>query len=194
MIVRVITERMKKMAKAYIFLADGCEEVEALTPADLFRRAGITVSTVSIMGSQTIEGAHKIKFKADQLYMDTDFEDGDLFMLPGGMPGTKNLADYSPLIQLLKDKNNEGKRLAAICAAPALILGEHSFLDGKKAVCYPGMEEKLLKAEVHTEPVITDGNITTSRGVGTVIDYSLELIRLLKDERTAQEIKKSIVY
>jgi 4-methyl-5(b-hydroxyethyl)-thiazole monophosphate biosynthesis len=182
------------MAKAYIFLADGCEETEALTPVDLFRRAGINVSTVSIMGSQTIEGAHKIKFKVDQLFMDTNFDDGNVFMLPGGMPGTKNLADYSPLIQLLKDKNNDGKRLAAICAAPALVLGEHNFLEGKKAVCYPGMEDRMLGAEVHTEPVLTDGNITTSRGAGTAIAYSLELIRLLKDDETADEIRKSIVY
>jgi 4-methyl-5(b-hydroxyethyl)-thiazole monophosphate biosynthesis len=115
-------------------------------------------------------------------------------MLPGGMPGTKNLADYSPLIQLLKDKNNDGKRLAAICAAPALVLGEHNFLEGKKAVCYPGMEDRMLGAEVHTEPVLTDGNITTSRGAGTAIAYSLELIRLLKDDETADEIRKSIVY
>ena len=182
------------MAKAYIFLADGCEEIEALTSVDLLRRAEIDVETVSIMGTNTIEGAHKIKFKADRLFIETDFSDGDVFMLPGGMPGTTNLATYSPLIQLLKEKNNEGKHLAAICAAPAVILGMNEFLKGKKAVCYPGMEEKLLGAEVSYEPVVTDGNITTSRGMGTSIAYSLELIRLLKGEEAAADLKSAIVY
>lgn len=182
------------MAKAYIFMADGCEEIEALTPVDLLRRADIEVCTVSIMGRKTIEGAHKIKFEADQLYEETDFSDGDVFMLPGGMPGTTNLAAYEPLIQLLKDKNEEGKHLAAICAAPAVVLGLNDYLKGRKAVCYPGMEDKLLGAEVLEIPVVTDGNITTSRGLGTAIAYSLELVRLFKGEEAAASLKASIVY
>ena len=182
------------MAKAFIFMADGCEEIEALTPVDLLRRAGVDVCTVSIMGRQTIEGAHKIKFEADVLFEEADFSDGEVFMLPGGMPGTTNLATYEPLIQLLKNKNNEGKHLAAICAAPAVVLGLNDFLRGRKAVCFPGMEEKLLGAEVLELPVVTDGNITTSRGMGTAIAYGLELVRILKGEEAASTLKSSIVY
>lgn len=182
------------MAKAFVFMADGCEEIEALTPVDLLRRAGIDAYMVSIMGRKTIEGAHKIKIEADLLFEEADFSEGDVFMLPGGMPGTTNLASYESLIQLLKDKNNEGKRLAAICAAPAVVLGLNDFLQGREAVCYPGLEDKLLGAEVLDLPVVTDGNITTSRGMGTSIAYGLELVRILKGEEAAAALKSSIVY
>lgn len=182
------------MTKVYIFMADGCEEIEALTPADLLRRAGIEVCMVSIMGRKTVHGAHEITFEADMLFEEADFSDGDVFMLPGGMPGTANLAAYQPLMELLKEKEKEGKRLAAICAAPALILGLNGFLQGKKAVCYPGMEEKLLGAEVQKAAVVTDGNITTSRGMGTAIAYGLEIIRLLQGEEAAAKMKTSVVY
>ena len=182
------------MAKVYVFMADGCEEIEALTPVDLLRRAGVEVRMVSVMGRKDVCGAHKIIFEADLLFEETDFSDGDVFMLPGGMPGTTNLAAYQPLMELLREKGKEGKRLAAICAAPAVILGMNGFLQGKKAVCYPGMEDKLLGAEVQKAAVVTDGNITSSRGMGTAIAYGLEIIRLLQGEEAAAKMKTSVVY
>ena len=181
------------MAKIYVFLADGCEEIEALTPVDLLRRAGNEVCTVTVMGRQNICGSHGISICADAVLESTDFEDGDLFLLPGGMPGTKHLLENRRLAELLTRKYGEGKRLAAICAAP-WVLGDLGMLRGRKAVCYPGMEEHLTGAEALTVPAVTDGPVTTARGVGAAIDFALELIRLLNGEEKAASVKEEIVY
>ena len=130
------------MAKIYVFLADGCEEVEAMTPVDILRRAGHTVCTVSITGKELVTGANGIRLAADALLENVDGNDGDVFLLPGGMPGTLHLGECAALTSMLKVKYQEGKRIAAICAAPS-VLGALGFLQGRKAVCYPGMEEKL---------------------------------------------------
>ena len=182
------------MAKVYVFLADGCEEIEALTPVDLLRRAGIETCTVSIMGRKMIESSHGIRFEADALFEETDFSDGEMFVTPGGMPGSTNLAEYAPLIALLKEKQDEGRHLAAICAAPGVVLGDHGLLEGRKAICFPGFEEHLKGAEVVCRPVVTDQRVTTSRGMGTAVAFGLELVRILAGEETALELKKKIVY
>ena len=181
------------MKKAYIFLADGFEEVEALTPADLLRRAGAEVTLVSINGKKEVTGSHKITVAADSTFEETDFEGADLLILPGGMPGTLNLKACEPLGTLLKEAEGKGTKLAAICAAPT-VLGSLGLLDGKKAVCYPGFEDGLGEAEVLYERVVTDGQITTSRGLGTAISFSLSLIAQLFDQEKADEIRKGIVY
>ena len=181
------------MAKVYVFLADGCEEVEALTPVDLLRRAGNEVCMVAVMGKKVVQGAHGIKIEADCLIEEAAFEDGDVFLLPGGMPGTLHLDACEKLTSLLTEKNSQGKRLAAICAAPS-VLGRLGILKGKKAVCYPGMEEKLTGAEVAAVPTVTDGNVTTAKGVGAGIDFGLELIRVINGAEKAAEIKEEIVY
>lgn len=182
------------MSKVYVFLADGCEEIEALTPVDLLRRAGIEVSTVSIMGRKTICSSHNIKIEADCLFEENDLGDGDAYVLPGGMPGSEHLAACEPLIRLIDEKLKQGRQIAAICAAPALVLGEHGFLKGKKATCFPAMESRLNCGEALTDAVVTDGNITTSRGMGTAIAFGLELIRLLMDEKSAKDMAAKIVY
>lgn len=181
------------MAKIYVFLADGCEEIEALTPVDLLRRAGHEVCTVSIMGRKQICGSHKIEITADALLEEIDCGSGDVFLLPGGMPGTKYLGDCGKLTALLLDKNQEGKRIAAICAAPS-VLGKLGMLRGKKAVCYPGFEEQLAGAEVLEVPAVTDGNITTARGVGAAMDFALELVKNLDGEKAAGELASQVVY
>ena len=117
----------------------------------------------------------------------------DLLVLPGGMPGTLHLGEHQGLAKLLGDFSARGKRIAAICAAPS-VLGGLGLLKGKKAVCYPGFEDKLTGAAVETKEVVTDGNITTSRGLGTAIPFALELISLLFGEEKAEEIRKSVVY
>lgn len=181
------------MSKAYVFLADGFEEIEGLTVVDILRRAGVDVCTTSIMGKVAINGAHNIEVKADALFEACDFSDGDLFVLPGGMPGTKYLGAYEPLCRLLEEKNHQGAYLAAICAAPS-VLGNLGLLKGKKAICYPGFEDRLTGGEVTFEKVVTDGNITTSMGMGTAIVFALRLVELLCGTDKAKDIKKSIRY
>ena len=142
------------MKKVSIFLAEGFEEVEALTPADLLRRAGAEVTLVSIKAEKTVTGSHGISITADRLFEETDYEDADLLVLPGGMPGTLNLKACEPLLALLKEHNAKGKKLAAICAAPT-VLGHAGLLNGKNATCYPGCEDGLTGAICQTAPVVT---------------------------------------
>lgn len=182
------------MKNVYVFLATGFEEIEALTPVDILRRAGMDVKLVSITGNELVTGARQINVEADLVFENIDKDWADILVLPGGMPGTTNLMNYEPLMSLVKEYNLAGKRIAAICAAPT-IFGRLGFLEGKNATCYPGMEADLLGATPVTNTVITDGNITTSRGMGTAIDFSLELLRLMTD--SAEEAKlmaEKVVY
>lgn len=181
------------MKKVYVFLADGFEEIEGLTPVDLLRRAGAEVQTVSISDSTSVCGSHKIKVEADSVFAGTDFSDADMLVLPGGMPGTKRLGAHEGLAELLKKTNEAKGGIAAICAAPS-VLGDLGLLRGKKAVCYPGFEEHLAGAEVCCCSVVTDGNITTSRGMGTAVDFGLELVTRLLGADAADALAKKIVY
>ncbi len=179
--------------KVCVFLADGFEEIEGLTVVDLLRRAEIEVSTVSITGSKTIHGAHGIDVLADKLFEETNFEEQDMLVLPGGMPGTLNLGAHEGVKEELAKAFATGKFLAAICAAPS-VLGKYGFLIGKKATSYPGFEAKLAGAECVLDAVVVDGNIITSRGMGTAIPFSLALIEQLLDAKTANKIGKAIIY
>ncbi|MGN0400213.1 MAG: DJ-1 family glyoxalase III [Blautia sp.] len=181
------------MANVCVFFANGFEEVEGLTVVDLLRRAGEAVSMVSISDSLYVTGSHGIQIKADSLFEQAECEKADLLVLPGGMPGTLHLGEHKGLCELLVKFNNEGKKVAAICAAPG-VLGANGILKGRKATCYPGCEDKLKGAVLCTEEVVRDGNVTTSRGVGTAIAFGLELIAQLEGEVKAHQIKKSIVY
>lgn len=181
------------MGKVYLFLAEGNEEIEALTVVDLLRRVGITIDTVSISDSSEVTGAHGICVKADRLFKDTDFSDADMLVLPGGNPGFKNLNACEPLMKLVSDFVSKDKYVAAICAAPT-ILGRHNLLQGITACCYPDMEDGLLGAKVSYENVCMDHNIITSRGMGTAIDFSLKIIATLLDQATADQLAKGIVY
>lgn len=182
------------MAKIYVFLADGCETIEALTPVDILRRAGMEVTTVSIMGQKEIESAQGVTLYADALFENVDIGAADMLILPGGMPGTANLAAYTPLIAALHAADKEHKLIGAICAAPALVLGENGFLTGRRATCYPGMEARMKGAVAVTDPVVTDGNITTSRGMGTALDFSLRLLSILSGEETSRQMAENVVY
>lgn len=181
------------MAKVSVFLAEGFEEVEGLTQADLLRRGGAEVTLVSVKETKTVTGANGITVTADKLFTEMDFSDTDLLVLPGGMPGTLNLKAYAPLLDLLKEFDQKGKKIAAICAAPT-VLGSIGLLKGRKATCYPGCEDGLIGAELSTDTVVVDGNITTSRGVGTAIPFGLNLIGQLFGEAKAAEIKEGIVF
>ncbi len=180
------------MKKVFAFLADGFEEVECLAVVDLLKRAKVETIMVSIMDSEIVTGAHGIKVIADKLYSEIDCDEADLLFLPGGGTGTKNLKAHKELAaKLLEFAKDDTKRIAAICAAPS-VLGLLNILDGKKAVCYPGFEEQLLGAEVVADGVVTDGRITTAKGMGVSIELGLELISLLVDKETSDTIKDQI--
>lgn len=182
------------MSKVYVFLADGFEEIEGLMVVDLLRRAGVELETVSIMGRRDVTGRSDITVMADRLFEEvSSYEDGDMLVLPGGMPGTTYLEEYAPLREWILKYDQAGKRLAAICAAPT-VYGKMGLLKGRKATCYPEMEGLLLGAEPVTDAVVTDGNYTTSRGLGTAIQFSLELISLLQGSETAEKVAKSVVF
>ena len=179
--------------KVYIFLADGFEDIEGLTVVDLMRRAGITITTVSIKNTKQITTAHSITMLTDQTFAETDFTDADMLVLPGGQPGTTNLGAFAPLTDLLKNFYNNGGRIAAICAAPT-VFAQIGLLHGKKATAYPSCMEGLAGAERSQESVVVDGNVTTSRGLGTAVDFALSLIGQLLGEKKADKIAESVVY
>ena len=180
------------MKKVYIFLANGFEEVEALTVTDLLWRAGLDLKMISVMKELEVSGSHNIIVKADMMIEDIK-EDADMIVLPGGIPGTPNLKACAPLAEMIKKYNSSGRYLAAICAAPT-VYAEMGLLNGKKAVCYPGCEKGLDKVLWGEEKVQVSDNFITSRGVGTAIDFALKLIELLIDKETAEDIADKIVY
>ena len=181
------------MPKTAIFLADGFEEIEALTVVDLLRRANIEISTVSIMGRKNVTGSHNITVEADALLEETDFDSLDMLILPGGMPGTTNIADCKALTDKIKEFDEKDKMLCAICAAPT-VFGKLGILKGKKACCFPGREDDLLGADVQTSSVTKDGHFITSRGMGTAIDFGLAIIEHYQGSDAATSMASKIVY
>lgn len=181
------------MKKACVFLADGFEEIEGLTVVDVLRRAGVDVRTVSVMNTKRIEGSHGIILEADEQFDDAEMEDADLLVLPGGIPGTLHLRDHEGLTELLQRFDKKEKRIAAICAAPS-VFGKLGMLKGRKACSYPSMEDQLDGAEVLHVPFVTDGHITTGRGMGAALPFALELTALLCGREKADKIAESIVY
>ena len=182
------------MSKAYIFLADGFEEVEALTPADLLRRAGIEVRLVSISASLEVVGRSRIRVLADRMFDERGYDGADILILPGGMPGTEYLMAYEGLKKLILQKAaDRSAYLAAICAAP-MILGRLGLLKDKKATIYPGMEDELKGAEISAKKVVRDGHIITSRGAGTAVPFALKIIETLLNEEAAKNVASGIVW
>lgn len=175
----------------YMFLATGFEEVEALCPLDLLRRAGLDVKTVGI-GAKRITGAHNITVETD--ITDSELADSrpEMLILPGGMPGTVNLDSNPTVDAAIKSALENDAYIAAICAAP-MILGKRGILKGKKATCYPGFEQHLDGAEVTADKVVIDGRIITAAGMGVALDFGLTLVLLLAGEETAVKIKSAII-
>ena len=178
----------------YMFLANGFEEVEALAPLDLLRRAGCDVTTVGVGGSDTVVGAHGIAVGVD--IPDTMFRDSkpEMVILPGGMPGTKHLDASRTVDAALRSASNTGAYIAAICAAP-MVLGKRGYLEGKKAVCYPGFEEYLTGAILQPKgvKVVTDGKIITAVGMGAAVEFGLALVRVLKGDDAATALQSAIL-
>jgi 4-methyl-5(b-hydroxyethyl)-thiazole monophosphate biosynthesis len=179
------------MKKAAVMLAPGYEEGESLFVVDIIRRGGFECDSIGLDGKQ-VTGCNGITALADKVF-DGTLDGYDLVVLPGGMPGTLHLGEHEGLGRVLISAKKNEKKIAAICAAPS-VLGALGLLEGEKAVCYPGMEEKLHGAETGTEEVVRSGQITTSRGVGTAIPFALELTAQLKGRETADRIAGSIVF
>ncbi len=174
----------------YLFLADGFEEVEALTPLDMLRRAQIPVKTVGVDTHRPC-GAHNIIVEADILTTDVDFADMTAVILPGGMPGTLNLEKSEDVQRAISYAIENKLTVAAICAAPS-ILGHKGYLQGKSATCFPGFEDDLLGAEIAKESVVWDGNILTAKGAGVALDFAFALISRLASEGKSDEIRGAI--
>ena len=181
------------MSKVYIFLANGFEEIEGLTVIDMLRRADVDIASVSISDTLQVTGSHNIKVQADIGLGDVNYDDGCMFVLPGGLPGTTNLGECAVLTQLLKQAAKDGKYIAAICAAPS-VPGKLGLLKGRRATCYPGFENTLDGAIPQTDTVVVDGHFITSRGMGTAIEFAAQIIAVLKDSKTAQDLKASIMF
>ena len=180
------------MQKVYVFLATGFEEVEALTVVDILRRGGIDCKTVSVMEQKTVTSSHNVTVEADCLFSEIS-GDADMLVLPGGIPGTPNLVAHKGLCDMLQAHNEAGKWLAAVCAAPT-VLGGLGILDGRQATCFPSKMDELICGEKKTDSVVMDGNVITSRGMGTCIDFGLKLLELLDSREAAVKIGKAIVY
>lgn len=181
------------MKTVFVFLAEGFEEVEAVTSIDLLRRAGLAVVTIAVGDSLEVAGAHHIPIVADRHISNVDELKADALLLPGGLPGVTNLGASQELLALIRQAHQEGKLLAAICAAPT-ILGGLGLLDGKRATCYPSFETGLGAYVPTDEAVVVDGNIITARSAGVSIAFALEVIKALLGEATAHSVAQAIIY
>ncbi len=182
------------MAKIYVFLANGFEDIEALAPVDILRRGGQEVVTVSITGSEYVESAHGVEVKADVWFETVEwFGDADLLILPGGMPGAANLDQHHQLVEVLYRHFGEGKLIGAICAAP-LVLGRRGLLEGRRATCYPGFEQYLEGAEYTRELVTEDGNIITAEGPAAAFEFGYRLLARFVPEEVVDALKEGMRY
>ena len=181
------------MAKVYEFLANGFEDIEALGPVDVLRRGGLDVKTVSVSGDLMVSSAHGVQVKADMLFEDVNFDDADLLLIPGGMPGAKNIDEHDGVRRALVAHAANEKLIGAICAGP-MVLGHLGLLRGKKATCYPGFEDQLHGAVYTAAPFTIDGNIITGKGPGATLAYAYALLGLFKGERVVEEMKKGMMY
>lgn len=182
------------MAKVSALLAEGLEEVECLSVVDLLRRAKIETEMVSVSGRHVVRGSHGIEIVTDRLIDGADFSDSDVIFLPGGGMGVTNLAASADVARVLRNQMTAGRRVAAICAAPS-ILGKMGYFAHQRFTCYPGWQEGIdgVDGAVWTGlGVMTVGNVTTGRGLGFAIDFGLELVRILKGEKAAQELAARI--
>ncbi len=176
------------MKSAYVFLADGFEDVEAVTPIDYLRRAGLRVTAVGVTG-RTVTSGHDLKIAADAALSEVlSLPLPDLVVLPGGGMGSKNLSESEGVRRIVGAMLAEGRAVGAICAAPAVVLGAWGLLEGRRWTCYPGSDDGL-KGEPLEERVVTDGNLITSRAAGTAEEFSLALVALTAGKSIADKLK-----
>ena len=180
------------MKNIFVFLAEGFEEIEALTPVDVLRRAGLSVQTVSVMDEQLVAGAQGVPVLADKMFAEINPEDAEMILLPGGLPGATNLDAHEGLGQMIQDFAKEEKPLAAICAAP-LVFGNRGLLQGKKATCYPGFETYLQGAEYTAALVEKDGNFITGKGPGAAMEFAFAIVEKYCGIDKVNELKQGMM-
>ena len=181
------------MSRIAVFFAEGYEEIEALTVVEICRRAGVEVQMVSVSGAKVVNSSHGVGVQMDMSFEEVNFDSLDMIVLPGGMPGTKNLEAHEGLMAQVDAFDRAGRYLAAICAAPS-ILGHRGILQGRKAGCYPGWEQHLTGAEVSMDDATVDGHVITGRGMGCAIPFSLAIVAQLLGQEQADKVAESIVY
>jgi len=184
------------MAKVCVLLAQGFEEIEAITIIDVLRRGEIDVTTLAVRGtgpgSLEVAGSHDVTVRADMTLTAGAKLPWDMVILPGGVPGSMHLRDDADVQALLKKQNDRGGKLGAICAAP-LALAAAGILQGRRATCYPSVEKELTGATCVVEPVVRDGNVVTSRGIGTSLDFALDLVRDLRSREVAEKLRSAML-
>jgi protein deglycase len=180
------------MKMVNIYLAEGFEEIEALTVVDVLRRVGVETNMIAVSSTKEIKGAHNITVIADKTFDEIDNNTADMLVLPGGMPGTTNLEKHEGLKELIKEFYKDGKYIAAICAAPS-VLGKMGLLESSMATCYPGFEKHLSGAILSEDLVIRHKNIITSKGPGTAMLFALELVEVLVGREIVEELKESMI-
>lgn len=177
----------------YVFFATGFEEIEALAPVDIMRRAGLEVVTVSVTGKPAVTGTHGVPVVTDIQLSDVDWETADALVLPGGLPGATNLESCAPLCEALVEAEAQGKIVAAICAAP-MVLGRLGLLRGRKATCYPGCEKALEGAHYTAAMVQTDDNIITGRGPAAAMEFGYTLVEALAGKDASAPLRDGMIY
>lgn len=180
------------MKNVVLFLAEGFEEIEALATIDVLRRAEIPVTTASITSDKKVKGAHDVCMETDTVFENINFHDFDMIILPGGMPGAKNLNAHSALKKEIENFTNSEKYVAAICAAPMILGGLH-LLQGKKATCYPGFEPELIGAKTTGEKITVDKNIITGKGPGFAIDFALQIVEIIAGKTARNEVASGLL-
>lgn len=183
------------MNESFVFLAEGFEEIEAITVIDVMRRAGMKVRTVSITSSLQVAGAHGVTVTADTIFADTLIEDPAWIVIPGGMPGAQNLYEFAPLKRLLeKQVASRDGRIAAICAAPGVVLGQQGFLKGEKSTSYPGFQDKLAGAEYVEAPVVVSKRFVTGSGPANALRWALAVVKEAMGEAVAREVADGMLF
>ncbi|MBP3298458.1 MAG: DJ-1/PfpI family protein [Muribaculaceae bacterium] len=181
------------MNESFVFLADGFEDIEAITVIDVLKRAGIPVKTVSITSSLQVTSAHGVTIGADCIYDNTLFKHPDWLICPGGMPGATNLYNFAPLTGLLKRHAEAGGHIAAICAAPAVVLGQLGLLKGRKATCYPGFEQLCDGAVMEDKAVVTDGNLVLGNGPANALLWALAVVHVALGEQKSRKVANDML-
>ena len=179
--------------KMKMLIAEGFEEIEAITLIDILRRANYNLKTVSINRNSEIQGSHKIKIITDMVFDDVNFDDTDVLLLPGGVPGVPNLAAEDKVLNLVKKFYNEKKYIVAICAAP-FVLERADILKNKNVTCYPSWEDKITSTKIKKSNVVIDDKIITAKGIGAAIDLGLKLVELFSSKKDSKILKNKIVY
>ena len=183
------------MKESFVFLAAGFEEIEALTVIDVLRRAGMNVLTVSITSALQVKGAHGVTVTADVLFDNTMFSEPAWLILPGGMPGATNLYEFGPLQGLLKNQaESKSGRIGAICAAPAVVLGQLGLLKGEKATCYPGFQDLIEGAEVVDEPVVVSNKFVLGNGPANALPWALSIVKEALGIEAAAKVASGMLY